>query len=209
LFVIFLCVVSNMQNTIYTALTGSKKAQFSSAVGLLLVVTIGVFVLSYSAYLRGRSRVSDPTFINTELTATLRLWPAPPPPGGYLAPESHSALMAVERALLVRARHGPADLRCLHAASLFDPAPNVMAVRWSSTEWTIVHKPRVRIAKDAPVRPVRHVSVRDVTAFHVWMMAAEVVLESDDDDPAGGAVVRDEPLAHCLQTIKGIVSVVY
>lgn len=198
-----------MQNTIYTALTSSKKAQFSSAVALLLIVTIGVFVLSYSAFLRGRSRVSDPTFINTELTATLRLWPAPPPPGGYLAPESHSALLAVERALLVRARHAPPGLRCLHAASLFDPAPNIMAVRWdrARSDWTMVHSPRVRIAKDAAMRPVRHDSVRDATAFHVWMMAAQVMLDSDEEPD--GVNVTDESLAHCLQTIKGIITVIF
>lgn len=199
-----------MKNTFYDALTSSKKNRLFVLTGVGLLMTIGVFFLSYSAFLRGRSRVSDPTFINTGLTTTVRLWPAPPPPGGYISPESHAALFAVESALLKRAEHAPPGLRCLHAASLFDPAPNVIVVRFDpapGSGWTVVHNPRVRAREGAAVRPVKHVSVKDASAFHVWLMAAEVTL-------GGGAgrreleetwtIANDEPLAHCLQTIKGI-----
>lgn len=182
----------------YTTESRSTKGRFALALTAVLVVSCGIFLMALGIYTRHRQPI-EPLPV-----PVARAWPS----DAIVRTEDYLYVAMVEAALLDLHKKTAPPPVCLHAASFFSPAPNVLLVMHGQ-EWHIV--------RNAAVTPLGEKSPRRVgsaTDFHVWAMARSVRIDFASSTAVftvrpvatliSPVTITDEAVAVCLQTIRGI-----
>lgn len=179
----------------------SAKGKMALAVTAVLVTAFGIFLLAVNIAMRPRHPLEPlPTPIP-------RAWPT----DSIVDVDAYLYSTLIESALLDLHRKMIPPPPCLHAASFFAPAPNILLFRHVD-DWHVVKN--ARVTPVGPLAPRRIASTTSNADFHIWSMAPAVRLEFSSaasvftvrpiarlESPLD---VSDEAVSACLQAIPGI-----
>lgn len=194
-----------------------------------LVFAVAVTIM----LIRSHFTVLSPDMQIIRPSVELKIWPADPP---FTSAYECAYKTVVEQSLIASLQMvssvSHANITCLHAASLYDPAPNIMIIKWKDL-WYVVSDPQIKIphtrskkgggvgAKEEEgdgslnKRLVVHSSLKIPESIRIWEMTDEITLQfsyvrslvvSIGPNPLNSLELKidDQELAHCIQTINGL-----
>lgn len=203
----------NNNKTLFDYIPSYVTSRTEEARRLALIVfcivftSFGIFFIALRTT-EGSASSSTPLNKNERKSLPLLLWPSP---GPYISMDtlSRNERLEIEDALLLKLAAYP-SLVCLHAASLYNPAANILMMQLDGERW-LVHDPILEYATGSPVK---HHSIINPSAIRITPMASRVTLRfkyglttriiAGSNQLVSPLVIENKTLAQCLQTIDGI-----